>query len=107
MILTEIVTKSSIEFFDGVPKERHRMLIDYLEMLPQLTVGFPAYIRTSCPELFRFSLIMNGFEPIDPNELISSFHRHCLEKKGEYMRILETGFLDDMKEFVIRFLEGV
>jgi len=107
MILTEIVTKSSKEFFEGVPNEHHRMLVDYLEMLPQLTEGFPSYVRTSCPELFRFSFIMNGPDQFDPHILISSFHKHCLEKHGEYKRIIETGFLDDMREFVIRFLESV
>jgi hypothetical protein len=107
MILTEITTDASVEFFDCVPEERHQLLMDYIDMIPSLTHGFPAFIRAACPELFRTSLLMDGFFPFDERELIRSFHQHCLEKHNECKRLLETGFLEDVREFVFQFLESL
>jgi hypothetical protein len=107
MLLIEIVAKSSREFFEGIPEEHQRALVEYVEALPPLTAEFPVYVRTNCPELCRSNFIMNGFEPFNPQEVVSSFYGYCLERQGECRRLMETGFLEDMREFVVQFLESV
>lgn len=107
MVLTEMITKSSSEFFECIPERHHKMLIEYIDMIPEFRSALPTFIRATSPELIRSNLILNGFNPFDAENLIHSFYQHCIDNDKECRRLIETGFLEDIREFLVEFLQGL
>lgn len=106
MILTEIISRSSEDFLIGVPNNRHRLLMSYCESYEKFTSGYDGFVKVNSLELIKQKFIACGFQEFDPNKLMQDFYEYCQHHRKECFRIMETGFLDDMKEFVYRFIHG-
>lgn len=106
MILTEIISSPSKDFFDGVPDNRHYLLMSYCESSEKLTSGYDSFVKVNSLELIKQKFIASGFQEFDASKLMQDFYEYCQHHRKESFRIMETGFLDDMKEFVYRFIQG-
>lgn len=106
MLLVEIISVPSREFFDGIPGNRHRLMMDYYEMCNRLSSNSKGFIRTNCLELMRCKFFECGFNQFDQDKLIDDFSDHCRRRRNECRSIMEGGFLEDMKEFVYKFVNG-
>lgn len=105
MLITEILSNPSREFFQDIPLKYHRLLMSYCDMSSELTVGYDGFIKVNCLDLLKQKFIACGFDEFDPTEVLREFHAYCQTQRKECYRIMQTGFLDDMKEFVLRFID--
>lgn len=107
MLLVEMVSVSSKEFFEGIPDNRHRMMMDYYEMCSVVSANKERIVKAACLEVLRCKFFSSGFNQFDHKEVIDEFSHYCSKNKNQCRRMMESGFLEDLKEFVYKFVNGL
>lgn len=106
MLLTELVSDSSSEFFEGIPSREHDRLLGVLEICTEFTEGLHPFVKICCCELLR-AKFEKGVEPdFDGVHLLMKFNEYCQSRAKECRNLLRIGFLDDIYDFVAGFLDS-
>ena len=105
MILIEIISEEALQMFYGIPKEYHKSLIGLYNKGLKSVSNKPQFVKVSSLELIRMKFIQDDFKEFDVKNIIDEFTNYYYELQKSEIEKVRFGFLEDLKELLLEYLE--